>query len=94
MTPAEHYAEAESFLDLAEGLSGESKSRSEGRSYELAVLRAQVHATLATVDPEQLAQDYGQALVDEHYCTCPRLGASPIARTSTDPACPTHGGST
>lgn len=49
LTPAGHYAEAESFLAFADGIGGGTKSRSEGRSYELAVLRAQVHATLATV---------------------------------------------
>jgi hypothetical protein len=50
MTPAEHYAEAEKFLRLAE----QTETGDPLERYQLAA--AQVHATLATVLPRVAAE--------------------------------------
>lgn len=48
MTPAEHYAEAERYLGLAQPLDQESEEQDAALSF------AMVHATLATIDPDVL----------------------------------------
>lgn len=91
MNPAKHYAEAEKYLAFADELQGDRRSRSEGRSYEIAVLRAQVHATLATVDRAVSRQ--AEVDAQRAMCTCAHLPDIPAAVTHVDPDCPIHGGS-
>lgn len=52
MTPAEHYAEAEIWIDKLDNLDA-SDPASLG-AYRTFLQRAQVHATLATVNPNVL----------------------------------------
>lgn len=92
MTPAEHYAEAESAL--AEVMDGIVMMREDGASVDVSIplALAQVHATLATVDPVKMADTAGVGFYSQHgQCTCPQLPGAPFARTSTDPDCPVHG---
>lgn len=107
MSPAEHYAEAERLLALAEeirhtadqrlldewapGLSTVWAQRTAGR--ERVARTAQVHATLATVDPVKMARTKEVAFYSQHgQCSCPELAGAPFARTETAPDCPIHGG--
>lgn len=59
-TPAEHYAEAERWLRLADEhaqaapLGDRVRTPAAVATFDSFVQRAQVHATLATVDPEAL----------------------------------------
>jgi hypothetical protein len=58
VTPAEHYTEAERWLRTADNLvlntEAGPKSEAANASFDAFVSRAQVHATLATVDPDAL----------------------------------------
>ncbi len=83
MTGDEHYAEAERLLELA-GVDSDMR--------QTRIRLAQVHATLATVDPVGIARTSEVSFYsDRPNCTCPALVANPLARTSTDPDCPIHG---
>lgn len=56
-TPAEHFKIAELLLDRFDNISAEHQyrvSEQVTRALELMLQRAQVHATLATVDPAEL----------------------------------------
>lgn len=95
MTPAEHYAAAEELIGEAARLRSKllafTPEEAEQRQVHLSAAvevtaEAQVHATLATINPEKL---WPQKTIT--ICTCPVLGANALARTSTDPACPIHG---
>lgn len=91
MTPAEHYAEAERLIGL-------SANETSPQVKDRLIATAGVHATLATVDRAVSRQaevkEAGGVIrsTPDPDCTCPRLSSSPVARTSTDPACPIHGG--
>lgn len=103
MTPAEHYAEAERLLEAHQAWQ-ERNDKVDYVAAEATFRLAQVHATLATVDPAHLGQLPPPVMVDHpgwmgriegaemtKGCTCPALAANPIARTGLDPDCPIHG---
>lgn len=89
MTPAEHYAEAERLI-------GWTANAPAGSDRALIVAEAQVHATLATVDPDAVKvwRKVVPGSTDSplvKLCTCNTITVEPLARTHTDPACPIHG---
>lgn len=96
MTPAEHYAEAERLLAEADKLPDQN-SPAAARAYELLTATAQVHATLATINPDVLwpmRTSDGMEIrpTPDPACICPRHDHEPFARLATFPACPIHGG--
>jgi hypothetical protein len=82
MTPAEHYAEAEHWIAQLDALDEDDPAAL--RAYQTYLLRAQVHATLATA---KLGGYDGRW----KFCTCPKLETDRSVRTSVDPGCPVHG---
>lgn len=89
MTPAEHYAEAETLIDLINKVlldhhDGVTPEIAFNLSWMTALLDG--HSRLATVHPALLPRSVPEG------CTCPRVASQPLARTGTDPGCPIHGG--
>lgn len=91
MTPAENYAEAERLVGAAANASSE-------RQVAQLTATAQVHATLATVNPNvafhapRVEAGAGVTVASVFQeCICSKLAHEPLAKTATHPDCPIHG---
>lgn len=86
MSPADHYAEAERLIGMYTDALPQS---AEDGGHVLWL--AQLHATLATVEPDVLRRA-GLGPVAQHpACTCGRAKHDPAMILSQDLACPIHG---
>lgn len=85
-SPADHYAWAEALIAQAS-----NQGDYDRKAHLIAV--AQVHATLATVDPDRrppARQAPAVGFTTDDACICPRLPHMPAAITALLPDCPIH----
>jgi hypothetical protein len=84
VSPADHYAAAEKLVRQAAELPV-------GSDVGNLLTAAQIHATLATVDPAQIGMQRPPIVARNPACICSSLASEPLAKTAMHPDCPIHG---